>query len=365
MANALEFWNQLAEFSKRYIAALGNMNEVSPWGQEKFDGGRPKGAVIHYTADDDMDRVIAWFNREKYQARVSAHLVVGDRRHGSADKLLQGLPLVEALPVTVVQCRPPRKAAVHATWTNSFLYGIENVNAGELRQKDKGYVTWQPRDGSAEPWTRVWAGSTYKTPVMLSGRFWDPLTDAQIKANIMLLRYLNELYDGQLQPAWIIGHEQVQGTLTKGAGGHDKRDPGPSYPMNEVRDAVFGKDYDAVLSDSYARGRRNEYVLDLCDALALQSIDPRPGIKVAWERFESAIRALPGKPEFGVVGKCALRILGFHVSDPRSQTLDEHDKLSIWIFQKMMGLGTDGAPGPQTKQALVRRLEDRGYLVKV
>jgi hypothetical protein len=94
--------------------------------------------------------------------------------------------------------------------------------------------------------------------------------------------------------------------------------------------------------------------------LAVGSSNPNPSPAAAWARFESAVRALPDKDEFGLVGKTALRLLGYHAD--LSTLLDEDDLESVRLFQRMMKLKADSVPGPATKRALIARLEERRFL---
>ena len=370
---AREFFDQLDEFSRRYVAAELNLpSATSPWGEREYDTDTPKGAILHFTADEDLLRVLRWFLVEKFQARASAHAVVADRRLASQDELAHDLPLVQELPATIIQVRPPHTQAWHATWTNGTCYGIENVNAGPLRKEPSiegqqdSFTSWRPRDKSSPDWTMPWK-VPYKTAVGLYGGWWAPYTPEQVHANVILLRYVQQLF-GSLQLPWILGHENVQGVKTPHTHGHNKFDLGPHYPIHGVRDAVFDDwkpveryDWFRLFSADqlYGRTMRDGIVIEY--AKHAGSDNPNPPPDAAWKRFESAVRALPDKDEFGLVGKTALRLLGYYVVDLTSQ-LDTDESMSIWAFQKMMGLKTDSKPGPVTKRALIERLEDRGFL---
>lgn len=369
-AKAEEFFRQLEAFSADYLCMFG-LPKKSPWGGEAWKEGAPQGAIIHYTADLTIEQSLRWFCTEKYQAKASAHVVVAERRMPSVDRLLTHYPLVAELPVTVVQTRGPRETAWHATWTNATCYGIENVNAGELR---KDAVTgklmhWRPRKAGEPEWTSIWSGLLKPTPVESAGRVWDVYPSAQVSANIVLLRYVNALFGGTLQAARILGHEQVQGVETHTAGGEpmktQKRDPGPLFPLDDVRRSVLSADprslawleqYEAA--PGYCDRLRESAVQDVVAAMAGQ----RPSAEVAWQRFDAAIRALPDRSAFGLVGKLALYLLGYHVHGLLEPVLHAEDVVGVQAFQRLMGLKVDGEPGRLTKQALVRRLVDRGVL---
>jgi N-acetyl-anhydromuramyl-L-alanine amidase AmpD len=367
---AEEFFRQLEAFSKEYLGQLG-LTYPSPWSSDGYDDGKPpKGAIIHYTADMNLESSLKWFCIQKYEAKASAQVVVAPRRMGSADRLLAKYPLVDELPVTVVQVVPPTKKAWHATWANGWAFGIENTNAGELRKDPTSgqLMHWRPAKPGSPDWTTPWADAM-KQPIEANGRWWDNYPTAQIKANIVLLRYVNALFGDSLQPSWILGHEQVQGKATRKAdgtpGGTQKRDPGPTYPLHDVRRAVLSHDPDDArfigqydCNPAYAAQQFDAYVTDAVAAMA----GVRPSREVAWQRFDAAIRALPERAEFGIMGKLALKLLGFHITALAVPELDSDDLTSIWVFQKLMGLKTDSQPGKMTKQAIVQRLVDRGFL---
>lgn len=365
--DARAFFEQLATFSRRYYAAeIREGLTESPWCYDGFADGQPVGAVIHYTADEDLHRVLRWFMLPEFHAEVSAHAIVSDRRLGLHDELAADLPLVQELPATVLQVVPPGKVAWHARWVNRKCYGIENVNAGPLRvleRSDDGqpkqFATWRSRDRRSQEWTMPWQ-VPYKTPERMFGSWWAPYTPEQVEANVLLLRYVKQLFP-QLRKPWILGHEGHQ---------ERKRDPGPMFPINGVRQAVWD-DWKPVRRYDWFRlfehdGRSGETLRDrlvIGHALALGSETPHPSPAVSWARFESAIRALPGKREFGVTGKTGLAVLGYYVA-AMDEGLDTDEVQSVWLFQKMMGLTTDGKPGPITKGALVSRLEYLGFLTR-
>lgn len=379
---ALEFFRQLALFSERYIAQnVKKALPVSPWGDSKM--GALKGAVVHYTADEDLNRVIRWFNDPELNAKASSHVVIADRALGSQAMLTQDLPLVAALPATVIQCRPPTTEAWHGTWTNDTYYGVECVSAGELKTADgKTFNTWRPKAKDAPEWTAEWH-SAYKTPMQAWGKWWDPFTAEQVAAVIAVLRYVRDLPGAELRRPQVIGHEHVQAVNTLRANGKkmatDKRDPGPTCPIHGIRDAVFDdwrpleqltwwnlmrQDVASVL---HARTEIVQRVV-----AAVSEMAEMPPADVAWERFKSAVHTLPVKDSaFGAWGKLALWLLGYYIPsiekggamrDNLESHLDSDEVQSVWLFQRMAGITTDGRPGVETRWALLERLKDRGIL---
>jgi hypothetical protein len=200
----------------------------------------------------------------------------------------------------------------------------------------------------------------YKTPVQLYGKWWEPYTREQLEVNVQLLRALHELF-GTLRKPWIIGHESFQ---------KNKSDPGPSFPITGLRETVFAQvpnwDWLNYWAGDYKWGQswRDGVVLDWAKFMSGDSGEHNITPEIAWTRFLSAVKALPAKKDlaFGVTGKAGLRLLGYHVTDPFNGLFDTDELATLWIFQKMMGLATDCDPGPSTRQALIDRLEDRGFL---
>jgi hypothetical protein len=85
----------------------------------------------------------------------------------------------------------------------------------------------------------------------------------------------------------------------------------------------------------------------------------------AWDFFQKKIvEALTDdKYGFGVVGKTALRLLGYHIPNYLDAGRHDDDSSALWLFQKAMGLKPDSIPGPRTRKALLERLHDRGALM--
>lgn len=365
--DSLDFFEQLDEFSRRYVKnELKLDSNLSPWGNLEYRDGEPKGAILHYTADEDIHRVLRWFLDEDLKARVSAHAVIADRRLGSHGMLSQDLPLIYELPATIVQVRQYHTTAWHATWANSACYGIENVNAGPLRMIGSPvgsvpavFASWRPRGKDGPLWRDIWK-VPYKEAVRLRHRWWAPYTLNQIEANVILLRYLQQLYQTLRKP-WILGHEQIQ---------KNKIDPGPAFPLEGVRNAVCDGwtplatydwfnlyDVDRLWGQTEVDG----VVLDW--ARRVGDSDRNPSIFSAWTRYRVAAQALPVVNGFGLAGKVALRLLGYHITD-WTDRLDLDELASVAIFQRMMKIKVDGQPGPETKTALVSRLETQGLLEK-
>jgi len=366
-----EFFLQLQTFSERYFDSLKIEEKVTPWGPDDYAPGGPKGVVMHYTADEDFDRVVKFFMRERYQAKAAANVVIADRKYPRCEPMLEGLDLLEKLPVTIIQCSPPNDPTWHATWASDDTYGIELLNVGELRRDDAGKLCshWRrDHDPDEKPWTMPWANPT-KSAVQAWGRWWEPYTGDQVEGLVILLRELLTIFP-DLDPSWVVGHECVQSVHTIGAKGRDKRDPGPALPIHQIRAAMFGDAWNIREPTSAAGWACDQIVREYAAALVPMERDetgtfvpselPSPG--VAWARFHSSVQQLVNGKPFGIVGKTALKLLGYHVPTHISADMHDTDRIALWIFQKSQGLKPDQVPGPKTRKVILDRLYDRGIL---
>ena len=345
---ATEFFRQLQAFSSEVFQQILGLNVTASEWSEKLKDNKPlRGAIIHYTADDRLEKAARWFLDSKYHAKASAHVIVGDARDPRAEAIVKQYPLVAALPATVVQCVPPDRVAWHATWASEWSYGIECTNAGEVRPDGQGGFLWWPevRPGSG-PWSTPWRGST---PILgPGGRYWVPYPYEQVETVAMVLRQVRD-YLGWGAEAMILGHEQVQGTRTlRWEGGPpmgtDKRDPGPLFPLHELCDAVADDHFPLV---DPGMVRRADYgVLDLAGRLESAGY-------VSWGDLATAVR-LSGAPDDQIV-VLALAMLRYPIFNVPESARDR----IIRIFQRMTGLKTDGIPGPITCAAIADRILDR------
>lgn len=349
---AREFFYQLGTFSQRFLRKIGITDVVSP-----YTGGRmrPTGAVVHYTADQDWERVLKVFMRSRYRSNVSAHAVVLEYKAPGHDSLAHDLPMIRDLPTTIVECVPRMRVAWHATWANAWAYGIENVNAGELRSRDGKFYTWWRRDQGAPMWTTRFE-SDHSTPQSAFGRYWQPYTIAQIDANVRLLRFLRAL--DPLDGTRIIGHEHIQTgeTLVGGRSMSDKIDPGPLYPMVAVRDAVIwgGNEWIETFIDE---GWHAHYARDALHALHNHTPSDRKPIAQAWGEFVGAMRA--GRAERAYL-KAALRILGYDCSWHQPDWTPK-DRATLELFARAWNrddLTSDAA----LAQSLRHALQHRGFI---
>jgi len=177
--------------------------------RDRIDGGKPmtirRAVVLHFTGGASAESSI----NAMRERGVSAHLVVD--RDG-----------------TVTQCRPFNVTAGHAgvsRWVdpktkreyfgcNDFTIGIEMANAGD----DEGAQRWAVREAGAK---LEQAKHRNESGV----RTWEVYPAAQVRAVTAICKALVEKY--HLDD--ITGHDCIAPER--------KLDPGPCFPMQDVREA--------------------------------------------------------------------------------------------------------------------------------
>jgi N-acetylmuramoyl-L-alanine amidase len=127
---------------------------------------KPKGLVWHYTVTYHTDSTVKYFRRNV----VDIHWVVGHKGE-------------------IVQMVPCNRRAAHAgksKWNglvglNKYFLGIEFVNIGPLFPHKGKYLDWYNNSKRKKGTSfSYWTGSVIDNPD-LGHRYWEPLTDAQIR----------------------------------------------------------------------------------------------------------------------------------------------------------------------------------------
>ncbi|RYF12775.1 MAG: hypothetical protein EOO40_00425 [Deltaproteobacteria bacterium] len=336
------FFDQLAQFSARVFKRMGLPETGSPWGRAMTSPLLMKGVVAHYSASADMRSPLRWLCDPKLnpQGKESCHVIIGRAKHDFAAGLDHDLPLVQALPVTVVQVRFPNTLANHATWTNGHTYGIENESTGIAKA-----------GGGVDVFGDTWA--TYTVP--------------QLQANVALIQAYNAYCGNVFQPAWVLGHEHVETARTVGCP-VNKRDPGPLYPMKEVREAVFG----ARMPGGVLSGKQPLAWAAVTSRAALAALyfnagngNKPPSETEDLYALDLVLRMMKhpisDASANGLIcwAKLCMGLLGYIASRPDVPKLDAYETVSLGIVQRALGLNVDGKLGPKTLGALQARVRDR------
>jgi N-acetylmuramoyl-L-alanine amidase len=169
----------------------------------------PRFVVIHFTTGTNMQSVIHTFQNP--DEGVCTHLLVGRNGH-------------------VVQFVPFDRVAFHcglSTWEgerdlNRFAIGIEVDNAGYLRTTKKGFM----RKDKVIPEDQVQSEKHWKEDRV---KPWQTFTDEQVRVVKDIVLALKERYPTIQE---IVGHDMVNLV--------NRLDPGPFYPLGELREAVLG-----------------------------------------------------------------------------------------------------------------------------
>lgn len=165
----------------------------------------PSLVIIHYTGSTRAASALDTLTSEQ-PPRRSCHVVID--RNGD---------LYTLLPFTRVAWHAGISEWEGKTNLNHYSIGIELVNGGKLQIKGDGSIT-------------TYLGETIPDPdvnaVTRQGSLWHKYTDEQIAACTEVCKLLADHYPIR----HILGHEQVSPGR--------KIDPGPAFPLDELRAAV-------------------------------------------------------------------------------------------------------------------------------
>lgn len=168
--------------------------------------------VLHYTASPwqapaaDEARVRRWLQGDGRES--STHFVI--LRSGL---LLQGMPLADRA-WHVVDKFPHAGRPL-----NVRSVAVDFANVGFLKQVGERYL---------DVYGGVYQGPQ---PVQVEGRWWEPVTEAQVTAAVDLMAQLGAAFPALREPGRLICHSDVQPTRV---------DPGPTVPLERLAAALRG-----------------------------------------------------------------------------------------------------------------------------
>ena len=182
---------------------------ASPNTGDPFEPGYPDTIVIHFTACRDAGAAISTLTDP--ERKVSAHLVVG--REGAVTQLVPFDTVAWHAGVSVWKGR---------TALNRFSLGIEVDNAGRLEARDGCYLAhFGDSYPAAETVRAVHRNET-------GAAYWHAYPESQLA----LVEELGRLLIGEYGIVEIVGHEEIAPDR--------KVDPGPAFPLDEMRTRLLG-----------------------------------------------------------------------------------------------------------------------------
>jgi N-acetylmuramoyl-L-alanine amidase len=187
-----------------------------------FQPGKLDTIIIHYTAGSSAKSSISSLSDPSVQA--SAHIVVG--RDGI---------ITQIVPFNIVAWHAGASQYGGRVGFNQFSIGIEIDNAGLLEKRGDKYYAWF---GRAYEEKDVVAGIHRNEKTI---RYWHAYTEKQIEVVEQLCRALIKTYNLK----YILGHEEISPVR--------KVDPGPAFPLDKLRDKIFGGNRDADVAEKAIR----------------------------------------------------------------------------------------------------------------
>ena len=193
-----------------------------------FISGCPNSIIIHYTAGSTMSSAINTLKNPDIKA--SAHLIID--RDGSATQLID---------FNKIAWHAGRSRWRGYTGMNSYSLGIELVNSGELTRSGNHYISWFSKRYEENDVIEA-VHRNEDTP-----SFWHLYTQKQIEASFDICRLLYLTYP---TIKYILGHEEIAPRR--------KKDPGPAYPLDRLRDQVFIGRRDEINNDDQPEDEHKE-----------------------------------------------------------------------------------------------------------
>jgi N-acetylmuramoyl-L-alanine amidase len=185
----------------------------SPNRGAKFAPNLPDSIVLHYTAGPDALTTIQYLCNPNTPNPVSAHLVVG--RDNSITQLV---------PFDTVAWHAGNSSYNGRSGYNNYSIGIEIDNAGELTKTGDVYRSCFNKDYPVEEVAKL----THRNEIV--EKFWHVYPSAQIQ----IVRQVCNLLCNTYVIRSILGHEEISPGR--------KIDPGPAFPLDELRNLILSRD---------------------------------------------------------------------------------------------------------------------------
>lgn len=170
---------------------------------EEFDN-----IVIHYTAGASAITSVNYLNNPN--TPVSAHLLIARDGH-----------IYQMVDFETQAWHAGKSKIYNKTNLNRFSVGIELENYGLLTKNADNYFTWFGKTVPGEQVVQL------INPQTGFNAYWHKFTNMQIKTTQKICLLLMKEYNFRR----IVGHSEI--SLS------GKIDPGPAFPLEELRSAVF------------------------------------------------------------------------------------------------------------------------------
>lgn len=182
----------------------------SPNRSGKFTKGLPDTLILHYTAGPSLESAKNTFLNSS--AKASAHILID--RDGS---------VLQMVPFDTIAWHAGESKWGKRKGLNNYSIGIELVNAGKLTKEKGGYVAWFGTKYAAKDILKA----VHRNETEAS--YWQKYTDKQLAACEKLVALLIKEY----RISTLLGHEEISPGR--------KVDPGPAFPLDEMRAKLLGK----------------------------------------------------------------------------------------------------------------------------
>lgn len=245
---AIETLAQLKRYTYSAAKLLGV--DLRPGGRNHsgpYKEGQPTGVICHYTASNAAKGPRRPYGRLPVMLRrlrplsgqgVGCHVVVWDEPVSRLQPLKARYPLLQAVPAEVLFFGD-ELALWHAGSANRWSLGIEVRNCGELHRSSRGAFFWN----------RGKHRYRGRTPLEINGTYWEPFTYSQMLGTLWISRLFAAVHP--IQPQRFLGHTQVSST---------RIDPGPHFPLHELRSAVFSDPDQPLIEVPYLKEFERRYV---------------------------------------------------------------------------------------------------------
>jgi len=198
----------------------------------------PRVIVAHYAVTSSLSATVAAQAQSGYRAHLSIDGYVDNDRDGEPDNQEEDIDVKQVTSgnrkMVVSQLVNFKCRGAHAGESifagehgvNNFSIGIEIANPGPLVEKNGKLYTvygkkWPKKDALPAVHSFKFAPGAWK--------HWAKYTQEEVEAFIKIARLLVSEYDTITS---IVGHDEISPGR--------KFDPGPAFPMEEIRRAVFG-----------------------------------------------------------------------------------------------------------------------------